>query len=66
MIQKSVNDSLDYSMESPRQKIIFVGDSGVGKTTMIKNLNEEPYKDLNESSIGIDFYSKKSNTKEQK
>ena len=59
MIQKSVNDSLDYSMESPRQKIIFVGDSGVGKTTMIKNLNEEPYKDLNESSIGIDFYSKK-------
>ena len=59
MTQKSVNDSLDYSMESPRQKIIFVGDSGVGKTTMIKNLNEEPYKDLNESSIGIDFYSKK-------
>ena len=59
MIQKSVNDSLDYSMESPRQKIIFVGDSGVGKTTMIKNLNEEPYQDLNESSIGIDFYSKK-------
>ena len=59
MIQKSTNDSLDYSMESPRQKIIFVGDSGVGKTTMIKNLNEEPYKDLNESSIGIDFYSKK-------
>ena len=59
MIQKSTNDSLDYSMESPRQKIIFVGDSGVGKTTMIKNLNEEPYQDLNESSIGIDFYSKK-------
>ena len=59
MTQKSVNDSLDYSMESPRQKIIFVGDSGVGKTTMIKNLNEEPYQDLNESSIGIDFYSKK-------
>ena len=59
MIQKSVNDSLDYSMESPRQKIIFVGDSGVGKTTMIKNINEEPYQDLRESSIGIDFYSKK-------
>jgi len=59
MIQKSVNNSLEYSMESPRQKIIFIGDSGVGKTTMIKNINEEPYMDLRESSIGIDFYSKK-------
>ena len=59
MIQKSVNKSLEYSMESPRQKIIFVGDSGVGKTAMIKNINEEPYMDLHESSIGIDFYPKK-------
>ena len=52
------SESINYSIISLRQKIIFVGDSGVGKTTMINRINNEEFKDLNESSVGIDYYSK--------
>ena len=52
------SESINYSIISLRQKIIFVGDSGVGKTTLINRINNEEFKDLNESSVGIDYYSK--------
>ena len=52
------SESINYSIISLRQKIIFVGDSGVGKTTIINRINNEEFKDLNESSVGIDYYSK--------
>lgn len=52
------NNSIEYSIDEARQKITFVGDSGVGKTTIIKRLNGEPFSDLKNSSIGIDYYLK--------
>ena len=38
-----------------RVKIIFVGDAGVGKTTIISRIIDNPFNDAYEPSIGIDF-----------
>ena len=51
-------DSLDDSVSSTRHKIIFVGDAGVGKTTIISRIMDSPFSDVYEPSIGIDFMSK--------
>ena len=52
------DDSLDNSVSSTRHKIIFVGDAGVGKTTIISRIMDSPFTDAYEPSIGVDFMSK--------
>ena len=56
--QDSNNDSIDDSQNVTRQKIIFVGDPGVGKTTIISRIMDNPFNDAYEPSIGVDFMSK--------
>ena len=51
-------DSVNNSMSSTRHKIIFVGDAGVGKTTIIGRIMDNPYNEEYEPSIGVDFMSK--------
>ena len=55
------NDSGDNSVSVTRQKIIFVGDAGVGKTTIISRIMDNPFSEAYEPSIGVDFMSKKIN-----
>ena len=56
--QDSNNDSADDSVNVARHKIIFVGDAGVGKTTIISRIMDNPYNEVYEPSIGVDFMSK--------
>ena len=56
--QDSNNDSNDESVNVARHKIIFVGDAGVGKTTIISRIMDNPYSEVYEPSIGVDFMSK--------
>ena len=39
-------------------KIIFIGDAGVGKTTIISRIMDNPFIEEYEPSIGVDFMSK--------
>ncbi len=45
-------------MSVTRHKIIFVGDAGVGKTTIISRIMDNPFNENYEPSIGVDFMSK--------
>ena len=56
--QDSQNDSADESVNVTRHKIIFVGDAGVGKTTIISRIMDNPFNEVYEPSIGVDFMSK--------
>ena len=56
--QESKEDSLDNSMSITRQKIIFIGDSGVGKTALINRITGNPFSENYEPSIGVDFCSR--------
>ena len=56
--QDSNNDSMEDSVNVARHKIIFVGDAGVGKTTIISRIMDNPFNDAYEPSIGVDFMSK--------
>ena len=56
--QDSNEDSVDNSVSVTRHKIIFVGDAGVGKTTIIGRIMDNPFNDVYEPSIGVDFMSK--------
>ena len=56
--QDSNEDSVDNSVSVTRHKIIFVGDAGVGKTTIIGRIMDNPFSDVYEPSIGVDFMSK--------
>jgi Ras-related protein Rab-6A len=56
--QDSNNDSMEDSVNVTRHKIIFVGDAGVGKTTIISRIMDNPFNDAYEPSIGVDFMSK--------
>lgn len=56
--QDSNEDSVDNSVSVTRHKIIFVGDAGVGKTTIISRIMDNPFNDVYEPSIGVDFMSK--------
>ena len=49
---------LNNSGSFTRNKIIFVGDVCVGKTTIISRLIDNPFNEAYEPSIGIDFESK--------
>ena len=51
-------DSLDNSFSVIRYKIIFVGDEGVGKTSIINRIFDYPFSEIYEMSIGVDFMSK--------
>ena len=51
-------DSEGDSVSVTRHKIIFVGDAGVGKTTIISRIMDNPYNEVYEPSIGVDFMSK--------
>ena len=56
--QDSKEDSIDNSVSSTRHKIIFVGDAGVGKTTIIGRIMDNTFNEVYEPSIGVDFMSK--------
>ena len=56
--QDSKEDSVDNSVSVTRHKIIFIGDAGVGKTTIISRIMDNPFNDIYEPSIGVDFMSK--------
>jgi len=56
--QESHEDSVDNSISVTRQKLIFVGDAATGKTSIINRIIDNPFNDVYEISIGIDFMSK--------
>ena len=56
--QDSKEDSEGDSVSVTRHKIIFVGDAGVGKTTIISRVMDNPFNEIYEPSIGVDFMSK--------
>ena len=56
--QDSKDDSGEESVNIARHKIIFVGDAGVGKTTIISRIMDNPFNEVYEPSIGVDFMSK--------
>ena len=45
----------DYAL---RFKVTFVGDAGIGKTTIISRIIDNPFNDAYEPTIGVDFMSK--------
>ena len=51
-------NSMDMSYQMNRQKIIFTGDSGVGKTSIINAIMGQKFPEEYEPSIGVDFFSK--------
>ena len=51
-------NSMDLSYQMSRQKIIFTGDSGVGKTSIINSIMGQKFTSEYEPSIGVDFFSK--------
>jgi Ras-related protein Rab-6A len=51
-------DESDLSYQNTRQKIIFIGNVSVGKTSIINSILGRKFKDEYEPSIGIDFFSK--------
>ena len=56
--QESHEDSVDNSISVTRHKVIFVGDAGTGKTSIINRIIDNPFNETYEVSIGIDFMSK--------
>ena len=56
--QESHEESMDNSISVTRHKIIFVGDAGVGKTSIIARVTDNPFSENYEMSIGVDFCSK--------
>ena len=51
-------NSMDASYQLSRQKIIFCGDAGVGKTSIINSIMGQKFSEDYEPSIGVDFFSK--------
>ena len=56
--EDSREDSIDNSVSVTRHKIIFVGDQAVGKTSIISRIMDNPFNEIYEASIGVDFMSK--------
>jgi Ras-related protein Rab-6A len=56
--QDSKDDSNEESVSVTRHKIIFIGDANVGKTTIISRIMDNPFNEVYEPSIGVDFMSK--------
>ena len=57
-MEESSEDSVENSISATRHKIIFVGDSGVGKTSIIKRIIDNSFNEYCEISIGVDFMTK--------
>ena len=57
--RNSINISV--SVNAIRYKIIFVGDAGVGKTTIINRINDNEFQSSYDATIGVDFWPKKIN-----
>jgi len=57
-MEDSREDSVENSISATRHKIIFVGDAGVGKTSIINRIVDNPFNESYEMSIGVDFMSK--------
>ena len=57
-MEESKEDSVDNSISVTKHKIIFVGDAGVGKTSIINRIVDNPFNEAYEMSIGVDFMSK--------
>ena len=54
-----MTDSNDDSIDNTNiksYKIIFIGDIGVGKTSIINRILDNPFEDLYEPSIGVDYF----------
>ena len=51
-------NSMDLSYQMSRQKIIFTGDTCVGKTSIINSIMGQKFSAEYEPSIGVDFFSK--------
>ena len=49
---------MDLSYQMSRQKIIFTGDTSVGKTSIINSIMGQKFSPEYEPSIGVDFFSK--------
>ncbi len=45
-------------MRGIRFKVVVIGDSGVGKTTIVKRFLGEPFSEIYIKTLGVDFYSK--------
>jgi Ras-related protein Rab-6A len=59
--EESKDDSVDNSVSITRQKIIYVGDAGVGKTSILNRIMNNPFSEAYENSIGVDFMTKNIN-----
>ena len=55
MTEKSYDTS---SITTSRQKIVFVGDVSVGKTSIMTRFVEGKFNETYDPSIGVDFHSK--------
>ena len=53
-----MTEESELSYQNTRQKIIFIGNVSVGKTSIINSILGRKFKDEYEPSIGIDFFSK--------
>ena len=54
-ISKKSENSLDISVRGNRQKIVFIGDVSVGKTTIINRIQGNDFAEKYDATIGIDF-----------
>ena len=61
MTEISQSNSINISVNAIRYKIIFVGDAGVGKTTIINRINDNEFQSAYDATIGVDFWPKKIN-----
>ena len=60
-ISQSNSITISVSVNAIRYKIIFVGDAGVGKTTIINRINDNEFQSSYDATIGVDFWAKKIN-----
>ena len=60
-ISQSNSINISVSVNAIRYKIIFVGDAGVGKTTIINRINDNEFQSSYDATIGVDFWPKKIN-----
>ena len=60
-ISQSNSINISVSVNAIRYKIIFVGDAGVGKTTIINRINDNEFQSAYDATIGVDFWPKKIN-----
>ena len=60
-ISQSNSINITVSVNAIRYKIIFVGDAGVGKTTIINRINDNEFQSAYDATIGVDFWPKKIN-----